>query len=162
MGRGHPPEEDMMYKASIRALLRHSIRKLNAGDPNMLLKLAAPEAEIAYPGDNSWASMYRPVVKGRHQHVTHRGIKECDRFAHRFVNEGVQFVIEDILVNGPPWKTRIALRAHDFVPGPDGVDEYNNRVVAFLEIRWGRILSWEDYEDTQRIAEWDRHRAEAG
>jgi len=49
----------------------------------------------------------------------------------------------------------VAVRAHDFIPGPDG-DRYNNRAVAFLELRWGRLVRWEDYEDTERVAEFDR------
>jgi hypothetical protein len=27
--------------------------------------------------------------------------------------------------------------------------------VLFLEIRWGRLIRWEDYEDTERITAWD-------
>ena len=152
-----------MYKASIRALMRHSVKRLNAGDPSMFLKMAAPDVEIVFPGDNSWATMYRPAVRGRLPHVTHRGIEECTGFAERFVAEGLQFVIEDVLVNGPPWNLRIAMRVHDYSPGPDGEDRYNNRAVAFLTIRWGKLLRWEDFEDTERVAAWDRaQRAGAG
>ena len=75
--------------------------------------------------------------------------------ADRFVAEGIRFEIEDILVNGGPWNTRVAVRAHDYIEGSDG-DSYNNRVVAFLTIRWGRLVAWEDYEDTERVAAWDR------
>ena len=146
-----------MYKTAVRALVRHGIRRLNEGDPEFLLRLARPDAEIAFPGDNSWSSMHRPVVKGRRRHATHRGIDECRGFATRFVETGLQFEIEDVLVNGGPWNTRVAIRANDFLPGPDG-DEYANRVVAFLELRWGRLVAWEDYEDTERVAEWDRQR----
>jgi ketosteroid isomerase-like protein len=151
-----------MYKTAVRALVRRSISRLNQGDPSLILKLAAPNAELAFPGDNSWAATNRPVVKGRARHVTHRGIDECAAFAQRFVDEGIQFAIEDILVNGPPWHTRVALRAHDFIAAGDGNDIYNNRAVAFLEIRWGRIVRWEDYEDTQRVTAWDNaHTAQA-
>jgi ketosteroid isomerase-like protein len=143
-----------MYKATVRALIRKGLRHLNDGDPSFLLRLARPDAEIAFPGDNSWASMYRPVVKGREPHVTHVGRDECRGFAERFVAEEIQFAIEDILVNGPPWRTRVAVRAHDFSPATGG-DRYNNRVVAFLEVRWGRLVRWEDYEDTERVADWD-------
>ncbi len=66
------------------------------------------------------------------------------------------------MVNGPPWNTRIALRVHDFRPGPDGGDEYVNRAVAVLELRWGRLVRWEDYEDTERVADWDRRRQAPG
>ena len=148
-----------MYKASVRAMVRHGLAKLNEGDPTFLLKLAAPQAEICFPGNNSWSAMYRPVEKGRQVHATHRGIEECRGFADRFASEGLQFRIEDILVNGPPWRTRVAVRAHDFLPAvgsEGGEDRYNNRVVAFLELRWGRLIRWEDYEDTERVAAWDR------
>ena len=64
-----------------------------------------------------------------------------------------------ILVNGPPWNARVAIRAHDFI-AVDAGDDYNNRVVAFLEIRWGRLIRWEDYEDTERLAAWDERRAD--
>lgn len=147
-----------MYKFAVRALVRHGIRRLNAGDPSFLLRLATPEATIAFPGDNSWASMFRPVERSRQPHATHRGIEECRAFADRFATEGLQFVIEDVLVNGGPWNTRVAVRAHNFIPATGG-DEYNNRVVAFMTIRWGRLTSWEDYEDTQRVAAWDHRQA---
>lgn len=146
-----------MYKAAVRALVRRAIADLNAGDPGLLLRLAAPDAELVFPGDNSWATQHRPVSKGRHAHVTHRGRDECRTFAGRFVAERIQFVIEDILVNGPPWRMRVAVRGHDFIAATDGAgDLYNNRFAAFLDIRWGRLRRWEDYEDTERIAAWDR------
>jgi len=145
-----------MYKASVRALVRHGIRRLNAGDPSFLLRLCGPAPELAFPGDNSWAAMFRPVVKGRECHVTHRGVDECRAFADRFVANKIQFAIEDILVNGPPWHTRIALRVHDYIDGPPGEpDVYNNRAVAFIELRWFKLVRWEDYEDCERVAAWD-------
>lgn len=153
-----------MYKATVRAMVRHGLGKLNEGDPSFLLRLASPDAEIAFPGNNSWSSMYRPVEKGRQLHVTHRGIEECRGFAERFASEGLQFQIEDILVNGPPWRTRVAVRAHDFLPAAgqgDTVDRYSNRVLAFLELRWGRLVRWEDYEDTERVFAWDQQLAGA-
>lgn len=146
-----------MYKATVRALMRYSINKLNHGDYSLMLRMADPDFELAFPGQNSWATMFRPQVLGREPHATHRGIDEATAFAERFVGEGIQFRIEDILVNGPPWNTRIALRVHDFAPGPDGEpDRYCNRAVLFLEVRWGRLVRWEDYEDTQRVEAWDR------
>ena len=57
-----------MYKASIRALVRHGIARLNQGDATLLLRLASPDAELTFPGDNSWAGMHRQVEKGRTRH----------------------------------------------------------------------------------------------
>jgi ketosteroid isomerase-like protein len=150
-----------MYKAAVRALVRHGIRRLNEGDPEFLFRMARTDGELAFPGDNSWASMFRPVEKGRECHTTHRGIDECRAFADRFVANKIQFAIEDILVNGPPWHLRIALRVHDFIAGPPGEpDVYNNRAVAFLELRWFKLVRWEDYEDSERVAVWDAAQSE--
>lgn len=144
-----------MYKVAARALLRGCVSRLNAGDASLLAKVAAPDIELVFPGDNSWAAMFRCVEKGRAAHVTHRGIDECMAFAQRFVERGVQFEVEDILVNGPPWNTRIAVRVVVFIPGGDAGDVYHNRATAFLEVRWGRLRRWEDYEDTERVAALD-------
>ncbi len=100
------------------------------------------------------------MEKGRHRFATHRGIEEFRAFATSSVREGLRFEIEDILVNGGPWNTRVAVRAHVYVVGSDG-DEYNNRAIAFLQIRWGKLMSWEDYEDTERLAAWERQRSTA-
>jgi ketosteroid isomerase-like protein len=147
-----------MYKAAVRALIRHGLARLNAGDPSFLLRLAAPDAELAFPGDNTWASMFRPVHKGLERHATHRGLEECRAFAERFAQAGLTYQIEDILVNGPPWHLRAAVRATDHAGGPDGHPVYTNRLVSFLEMRWGRLKRWEVYEDTERTRDWDRQR----
>lgn len=150
-----------MYKAAIRALLRVGVRRLNDGDISLLMRMAHPDFELAFPGDNSWSTMFRSAHRGRAAHVTHRGSAEGKAFGERFVQERIRFEIEDILVNGPPWNTRIALRVHDYIADPDGgPDEYNNRAVAMLHVRWGRLVRWEDYEDTERVADWDRRRRE--
>lgn len=151
-----------MIKAIVRRLVRHGIDRLNDGDPSFLLRLVHPDVELAFPGDNSWSTMFRPARPSRARHVTHRGVEECTAFAERFIEAGVHIDVDDVLVNGPPWNLRVAIRATDHIAGPDG-DEYDNRYVGFQEIRWGRIVSWEVYEDTERVAAWDaRVAARAG
>jgi ketosteroid isomerase-like protein len=145
-----------MYKTIVRMMVRRNVAQLNAGDPSPMLKMAAQNVELRFPGENSWSTMFRPVVKGRTPHATHRGLDECRAFADRFAANGIQFKLEDIMVNGGPWNTRVAMRLHSFLPGPDGSDEYCNRAIAVLELRWGKLVVWEDYEDTERVAAWDR------
>ena len=143
-----------MYKAAVRWMIRRNIDKLNEGDAGPALKMYAPDVEFTFPGDNSWASEFRPVVAGRARHVTHRGRDEMARFLERYVEAGLQMVVEDILVNGPPWNLRAAVRVHDWSPGPAG-DRYANRAVMFVTARWGRLTTHEDYEDTERAAAFD-------
>ncbi len=147
-----------MYKTIVRAMVRRNVARLNAGDAAPMLKLASNDVQLRFPGDNSWSTMFRPAANGRAPHATHRGLEECRAFADRFAANGIQFVLEDILVNGGPWNTRVAMRLHSFLPSAAG-DQYNNRAVAILELRWGRLVVWEDYEDTERVAAWDRAQA---
>jgi len=45
---------------------------------------------------------------------------------------------------------------HHWVTGADGTDIYTNRAVLFVNTRWGKIIAQEDYEDTERVAAYDR------
>lgn len=61
--------------------------------------------------------------------------------------------VEDVLVNGPPWNCRAAVRAHNWITDPSGKDLYANRVVLFVRVVWGKIRS---QEDSERAAALDR------
>ncbi len=145
-----------MYKSAIRALLRRQIDQLNNGDYEPLRKMAAPDAELTFPGDNSWSRQFRTPQATRAPHSTHRGVAELEAFAQRFVDSRLRIDVEDILVNGPPWNTRICVRATDGATDETGAEVYNNRLVLFIEVRWGKIRRWEDYLDTERVSAWDR------
>jgi ketosteroid isomerase-like protein len=143
-----------VYKAAARWMIRRSITRLNAGDAGPLLAMLSQDVELSFPGANSWADEFRPVRPGRHRHVTHRGTAEVTRFLGRYLAAGIQMEVEDILVNGPPWNLRAAVRVHDWSPGATG-DRYANRAVLFVTSRWGKVRTQEDYEDTQRAAAFD-------
>jgi ketosteroid isomerase-like protein len=147
-----------MYKATVRAMIRRSVRRLNQGDYGPALAVYADDATLTFPGDNSWARQFRPPRPDREQHPTHQGRDEIEAFLKRYVEQGIQMEVEDILVNGPPWNMRAAVRVHDWV-NKNGVDVYNNRAVLFVTMRWGRITTQEDYEDTERTAAFDRYSA---
>jgi ketosteroid isomerase-like protein len=143
-----------MYKAAVRWMIRRNIASINAGDYGPALAMFSDDLEFSFPGDNSWADEFRPLERGRQVHVTHRGKSEMERFLQRYVAAGIQMHVEDILVNGPPWNLRAAVRVHDWSPGDAG-DRYNNRAVLFVTSRWGKLRTQEDYEDTQRAAAFD-------
>ena len=67
----------------------------------------------------------------------------------------VLWSVEDIFVNGPPWRMRAAARVHHWVPGADGSDLYANRAMLVVDTRWGKIRRQEDYEDTVRVLDFD-------
>ena len=146
-----------MYKAAARMLIRRNIRALNSGRFGPALAMFAPDATLTFPGQNSWARQFREPTLGRERHVTHRDRSEIEAFLTRYCDLGIQMVPEDILVNGPPWNMRAALRARVWIDGEDGGEDlYTNRVVVWVRCRWGRITSQEDYEDSERAAALDR------
>ena len=152
-----------MYKAAVRWMIRRSIRALNEGQYGPTLAVFADDATLTFPGANSWARQHREPQTGRSPFPTHRGKGEIETFLQRYVSHGVQMEVEDILVNGPPWNTRVAVRVHDWIPnghgGPsdgDGDDAYANRAVLMARLSWGKIRDQEDYEDTERVAAYDR------
>lgn len=144
-----------MYKAAARALIRRNIRLLNEGRHEPALAMFARDAQLTFPGQNSWSRQYRIPRNGRGPSATHRGRDEIESFLRRYVEHGIQMQVEDILVNGPPWNMRAAVRVHDWIPGPRGVDAYVNRAVLMVRVVWGKIRSQEDYEDTERVSAFD-------
>jgi hypothetical protein len=145
-----------MYKAAVRYLIKRNIRLLNEGRYEPALKMFATDGTLAFPGANSWAAQYREPVVGRDAFVTHRGHDELEGFLRRYVATGMQMVVDDVLVNGPPWNMRAAARVHHWSPGPDGHDRYSNRAILMVHAVWGKIRDQEDYEDTERVATFDR------
>jgi ketosteroid isomerase-like protein len=144
-----------VYKWTARKMIERSIARLNAGDIRPALAVFADDAVMSFPGRNSWARQFREPVLGRERFDTHRGKQEIRAFLERYVAAGLQMEVEDILVNGPPWNMRAAVRVRDWSPGDDGRDRYCNRAVLFVTSRWGRIVAQEDYEDTERAAAFD-------
>jgi hypothetical protein len=144
-----------MYKATVRWMIRRNIRELNAGNYRPVLAMFRDDATLAFPGNNSWANQHRPTEKGRARFATHRGRGEIEAFLQRYVDAGIQMFVEDILVNGPPWNARAAVRVHDWSEGEDGQDRYNNRAVLWVNSAWGKLSAQEDYEDTERAAAFD-------
>jgi len=141
-----------MYKAAVRAMIRRNINKLNQGNYEPALAMFRDDAALTFPGDNAWANQHRATERGREAFATHRGRADIEAFLQRNVEARIHLAVDDILVNGPPWNTRVAIRVHEWVEGPDGQDQYNNRAVLFVNTTWGKIRREEDYLDTERIA----------
>jgi ketosteroid isomerase-like protein len=144
-----------MYKAAVRWMITRNIEALNRGDHAPALAMFDDEARLTFPGSSTFSSEFRDPKPGRTAYATHRGRTEIERFLQRYVAAGLQMHVEDVLVNGAPWKARAMVRAHVWSPGPDGDDRYNNRAVLAVQTRWGKIVRQEDYEDTERASAFD-------
>ena len=95
-----------MYKAAARWMIRRNISRLNEGDYGPTLAMFADDATLSFPGENTWANQHRPTERGRDAFATHRGRTEIEVFLRRYVQSRMHMVVDDILVNGPPWNAR--------------------------------------------------------
>lgn len=70
---------------------------------------------------------------------------------------GAQFAPQEIVVEGPPWNTRVMTHIlfRATLLGTNGAAPtlYENEFMQLMRLRWGRITSIVTIEDTQRFVE---------
>jgi ketosteroid isomerase-like protein len=133
-----------MYKAAVRWMVRRNTRALRLGNPGPLLAGYDSDAVLVFPGTSSWAG-------------EHRGKPAIEAFLKRFLAAGLVGDVQEILVNGPPWRTKICVLFADMARDDSGNVVYENRVALFGCIEWGKIVYQEDYLDTIKVEEFDRY-----
>ena len=127
--------------------LGYVMRRLRGGDPGPTLLLDAPEVTLTFPGNSSWAGVYR-------------GKPAVERWLRRFVAAGLQIYPDEVVVTGWPWNTTACIRGRIHLRDPSGVIVYENRFVIWGRLAWGRLREYEVYEDTQKSAQLDAWLAE--
>jgi ketosteroid isomerase-like protein len=133
-----------MYRWLARVLIRRSLRMHQAGDVEGLLKTYADDVHFVFPGNNSWATDTRDkAVLGA--------------WLRRFHVAGLKIDVHDILVGGPPWNMRVCLQFTDHACDGDGLVVYENTGVIYGKGRWGKMTDYTVYEDTEKVAEFDKY-----
>lgn len=136
-----------MYKFLVRTMIRRNVAALNRGDPDPLLASYAADAVLVFPGTSSWGG-------------EHKGRAAIEAFLCRFIGLGLTGEVHDILVNGPPWRTRVCVVFSDRATDDTGSTVYENRAVLFGKIAWGKLVYQEDFEDTCKVEAFDRYLAQ--
>jgi ketosteroid isomerase-like protein len=129
----------MMVKRSLRAHLR--------GDVEALLKTYAKDVRFRFPGTNSWAGEFR-------------GVDAVRPWLERFYRVGLRFEVDEILIGGWPWNTKVAVHFADRLEAPDGALVYENSGFIYAKGAWGKIREYEVVEDTEKVARLDAWLAE--
>ena len=130
-----------MYAWLVGRLIRRGYAQAVAGNPGMLIKMAADDIEFVFPGRNSFAA-----------HVT--GKPPLIEWMQRFAALTPDFRVHDVVVSGGPWRMRAAVRFSDAIG-----DDYENQGVEYLLVTWGRLRRIEVFLDTERISEWESRQA---
>ena len=71
------------------------------------------------------------------------------------------FDIKQVLVRGWPWETVVTIEWTDRATARDG-QPYANEGVHVMHLRWGRVVRFRVYTDTQRIVETCRRLGQHG
>lgn len=126
-----------MYKWIVRTKVRAVFDRINAGDSMAMVDSLAPSFEYRFHGDHAL---------GGHRTTRASMIRWWSRVFDLL--PGARFNIRDVLVNGGPWRTRIAVRASVSGDLPGG-ERYENTVFQFMTLAWGKVVSVETIEDLQ-------------
>lgn len=128
-----------MYHTIIKRIARNAFEDLSDRNAEPLLDRCAPDMTHTFAGDHALSGT-------RHSREAFR--TWLDRLYRLFPE--LQFHIDDILVAGPPWDTRLAISWRDRGVAADGVD-YENEGVHLLRLKWGRLVELHATLDTQHL-----------
>lgn len=128
-----------MYKTIVERKVRNTFAAINAGNYQAMIDGLAPEFEYTFLGEHP--------LGGRRTTVN-----TMDQWWQRVFRlvPGAEFVVHDVVVQGHPVDTRIAVRCtikSTLLPG----EQYSNEVMQFMRLRLGKITSIETLEDTARL-----------
>jgi ketosteroid isomerase-like protein len=139
-----------MYGWIVKGQVRSTFARINAGDYLAMVDGLAPTFSYTFHGDHA--------LGGRR---TSRAAMVAWWERTLRLLPGTHFDIQDVVVNGGPWNTRVAVRS--FVSGslPDG-SRYENTVFQFITLVWGKVTSIETVEDLQVLERALRAVAAAG
>lgn len=126
-----------MYKAIVRSKVRGVFAHINESDYRPMVDGLADDFVYVFHGKHA--------LGGRR--TSRRAMILWWERTLRLL-PGARFELQDILVNGAPWRTRVATRARVSGILPGG-EPYENTVFQFLTLRWGRVSDVETLEDLQ-------------
>ncbi|MFT4029405.1 MAG: nuclear transport factor 2 family protein [Protaetiibacter sp.] len=139
-----------MYKRIVRAKVRSTFDRINTGDYMAMVDGLAPEFEYRFHGEHALGGC----------RTSRDGMIRWWQRTLRLL-PGARFDIQDVLVNGGPGHTRVAVRSLVSGDLPDG-GRYENTVFQFLTLSWGKVTSVETIEDLQVLERALRSVADAG
>jgi ketosteroid isomerase-like protein len=130
-----------MYKAFVRSQVRSAYAAISAGDMGKVTSSFADDARFQMVGDHPFGG----------EQVGRAAIERWFERTHE-VFPDLRLEPLAILVNGPPWSIRVAVRFRVTATLADG-GRYENHGMQFLRLRGPTVLEDRLYEDTQVLAD---------
>jgi ketosteroid isomerase-like protein len=129
-----------MYHAVVRRIVRRTFYHLNRADYAPVVAMYDPQIVHTFAGDHALSGERRsvPAVK-----------QWYDRLFRVFGQ--LRFSVQEVIVQGLPWNTSVAVKVNINATLSDG-NPYSNVLAMFVELRWGRITAISMHEDAQKLA----------
>ena len=128
-----------MYHAIVRAMVRRTWRRVESGDVDAAVSLAAPNVRFHFVGDTSL---------GAEVHGPQAFRAWFDKFAAQLPD--VRLSLDDVVVAGWPWRTTLAARLRLRGTLDDG-SPYENMAFQWAVLRWGKLVDDVVLEDTLKL-----------
>lgn len=128
-----------MYHFIVRRIVRRSFDHLNQRNYPPVVAMFHPQAHHVFAGDHALGGeRHDSAAIGRW-------------YARLFgVFQTLRFDVHDVVVQGLPWNTRVAVQFAVQSTLPDG-QIYTNEVSQVIRLQWGKITRMWLYEDTQKL-----------
>lgn len=131
-----------MYRWIVARLTRRAVLGGVSGRTALATRMMADDIAFEFPGSSSFAASTRSKT-------------ELAAWLARLAALEPAYLVKDVVVTGPPWNTRIAVRLSDAIG-----DDYTNEGMQYLRMRWGKVLSDEVFLDTEKVAQLEQRHPE--
>jgi ketosteroid isomerase-like protein len=128
-----------MYKTIVAKQVRSIFAEINKGNYQAMIDGLAPTFEYTFLGNHP--------LSGRRTKVATMALW-WDRIFRLL--PGGTFTIHQVVVQGHPLNTRIAVRSTISATLPSG-ESYSNDVMQFMRLRLGKLTNIETMEDTAKF-----------
>lgn len=129
-----------MYQMIVRRIGLTAFESLNRGDTASLLAKMTSDVTHYFPGDHT--------LGGRRTNKV-----DVTRWFNRLTTlfPSMHFTVQGVASSGWPWDTMLAIEWTSHAPLPDG-SSYDNLGAHVIGLRWGKVVSFHAYMDSQTTA----------
>ncbi len=103
------------------------------------MALMGDDVRFRFPGQHSFSADYDNPG-------------DVSDWLERFAAFHPRLRIDDVAVTGPPWNMLAFVRYRDWIESPPLGGPYTNEICSYLRIKWIKIVEYQVYLDTQRVA----------
>lgn len=128
-----------MYHTIIKRISKGAFRDLSNRKTEPLLGRCAPDLRHTFAGEHALGGTRR----------SRAAFRDWLQRLYRLFPE-LEFTVRDVLAEGPPWNTRLALSWADRGRAADG-EPYENEGVHLLRLEWGQLVELNARLDTQHL-----------